>query len=409
MRDSRGFSLVEILVVMAISVILVGLVLYPVVESFRMTRRAQAMIDAQDAARLGMEQISRELGEAMFVFDNSVAPVNIYRDGNTPDFVYVNGQQGPVQLPVRQVGNNIECFTLPYGKIDFILPKMTMHCNNPDHDSGKPRNYPRGNEAWPPCPVCGSTNVSAVPKIPLEQDVTIVRYFLGLRYNNPKNDPAVDPKPTLPFGEGFFGWRSPWLGQVEPGDENQVVLYRAEFSPYDNKLFPPDMPIEARLTDPIFFYRTAPNEDGVPCCERWMEIARVIGIGKYQDLVVGTFDPASGNCTAVEPSVTFRFQAVNNDAFEGTYSTDSSFEYPSAVPVTFLGSYGYWIDNRAGVEPTWKVTIFRDDNKIAYSTDVDDNGHLVVRKRVFAGSWQSPTTTFDITEYLNTGRIVSGG
>ena len=413
MRSNRGFSLIEILVVMAISVILVGLVLYPVVQSFRMTRQAQAMIDAQDAARMGMEQISRELGEAMFVFDNSVVPVKIYDDGTTPDFVYVNGQEGPIQLPVRQVANNIECFTLPYGKIDFILPKMTMHCNNPEHDPGKPRDYPRGNEAWPPCPVCGSTNVSAVPKMPLEQDVTIVRYFLGLRYNNPNYDPAANPAPTPPPGEGLFGWRSPWVGQVEPGAENQVVLYRVEFDPHDDTLFPPGMPIEDRLTDPIFFYRTALNSQGVPCCERWMEIARVVGIGKYQDLVVGTFDPNSGNCTAVEPTITFRFQAVNNDAFEGTYASDRGFEYPNAAPVTFLASYGYWIDNRPGSsadDMNWTVTVFRKDNTIAYSTGFDSRGHTVVFKHEFTGgAWQPPKPTFDITEYLNTGRITSGG
>ncbi len=51
---SRGFTLIEILVVMAISVILMGLVMEPIVQSFQMTRQAEAMADAQDAARAGM-------------------------------------------------------------------------------------------------------------------------------------------------------------------------------------------------------------------------------------------------------------------------------------------------------------------------------------------------------------------
>ncbi len=412
MRSNRGFTLIEILVVLSISTILVGLVLGPVVQSFRMTREAQAMIDAQDAARLGMEMISRELGEAMFVFDNSVVPVAIYDDGTTPKFTYVNGEQGPIQLPVRQVNNEIVCFTLPNGKIDFILPKITMHCNNPAHPAGEPRDYPRGNEAWPPCPVCGSTNVSAIPNMPLEQDVTIVRYFLGLRYNNPKYDPATYSAADLPPGEGLFGWRSPWEGEIEPGTENQVVLYRVEFDPHDDTLFPPNMPVEQRLTDPMFFYRTAPNKNGEPCCERWMEIARVVGIGKYQDLVIGKFDPATGNCIGVEPSVTFRFQAIDNDAFEGAYSEEKGSEYPNVVPATYLASYGYWIDNHltsTGAQINWSVTVFRNDNTIAYSTDVDDRGHLVILKYEYSGgSWKMPERTFDITEYLNTGRITSG-
>ena len=436
MRSNRGFSLVEILVVMAISVILVGLVLAPVMQSFRMTRQAQAMIDAQDAARLGMEQISRELGEAMYVFDNSVVPVTIYDDGTTPAFTYHDGEQGPIQLPVRQFADNIECFTLPFGKIDFVLPKMTMHCNNPAHPSGKPRDYPRyivqnGRkyyEAWPPCPVCSAAglvadNVSAVPKMPLEQDATIVRYFLGLRYNNPNYD-GLNPPPPPPPGEGLFGWRSPWEGQVEPGAENQVVLYRVEFDPHDPALFPAkpagmtdDEWLQAKLSDPIFFYRTAPNGEStaVPCCERWMEIARVIGIGKYQDLIIGTFSSGSGDATAVEPSITFRFQAINNDTFEGAYSNDRSFDYPNAVPAAYLASYGYWIDNHpspagANDNPNWEVTIYRNDNTIAYSTEVDGSGHLLVRKREFTrGAWQAPSTTFDLTRYVTNGEITSGG
>lgn len=406
MKHNRGFTLIEILVVMAISIILVGLVLAPVVQSFNMTRRAQAMVDAQDSARTAMEQISRELGQAMYVFDNSTGPIAVHNDGSTP--AYLASGEGPIQLPVRQASSSIQCFTLPFGKIDFILPKMTMHCNNPntdEHPDDSPRDYPRYIEqggrkyylAWPSCPVCQSANVDARPSLPLSQDVTVVRYFLGLRYNDPDKDPMGTPVSDLASGEGLFGWKSPWVGEVEAGAENQVVLYRAEFDPHDNSLFPADMPVSERLSDPIFFYRTAPNSDGVPCCRRWQEVAQVVGMGKYQDLAVGKYD-SNGNVLSVEPTVTFRFSAINNDTFSGTYSQSKGFDYPDAVPSVFEGAYGYWTPG------SYAVTVYRDNMNIAYSTAIQ-GGNLVVLKHG-AGA---PAPTFNISEYLNTGRIVTGG
>ncbi len=409
-RNNRGFSLIEILVVMAISVILVGLIMYPLAHSFRLTREAQAMADAQDSARRGMEIISRDIGEAMFVFDNSTAPVNVFSDGSTPSFNYHSGPESPVQLPVRQPDGSIECFTLPYGKLDFILPKVMMHCNNPEHDPDKPRDYPRyveetdaNNktrrywEAWPPCPVCGSTNVDARPKFPLEQDVTVVRYFLGLRYNDPTVNPTTVPIDALGPNRGWFGWQTPYAKYVEPDEENQVVLYRVEFDPHDDTLFPERMPISDRLADPIFFYRSATNSEGIPCCQEWAQRARVVGIGKYQDLVVGTFDD-NNKVTAVEPTVTFRFSAIDNDTFSGTYSQDKSFDVPDPIPTVYQAAYGYW--TRAD-----GITVYRygDQKTDAFTTEYRPVGgaqHLIIVKRSSDDSWQSEEEQFDITQYL---------
>ncbi len=160
-RNESGFTMIEILVVIAITMILLGLIFYPVIRTFALTRQANVMVMAQDTARNTLEQITRELSQAMFVYDNSNSPINF-----------------PVTDPK---GNNVVLQAL-YGKIDFVLPKMIMHCNNPDHDESKgPRDYERGDEAFPPCPVCGSTNVEARPKEPLSQDTKVVRYFVGLR------------------------------------------------------------------------------------------------------------------------------------------------------------------------------------------------------------------------------------
>lgn len=411
LRNNRGFSLVEILVVIAISVILIGLVMIPLAQSFRMTRQAQAMVDAQDSARRAMELISRDIGEAMFVFDNSTVPIAIYNDGSNLNVNYHSGEEGPIQLPVRQPAGTIEMFTLPYGKIDFILPKMTMHCNNPEHPAGRSRDYPRyieqtdagGNprrydEAWPPCPVCHSTEVDARPRFPLEQDVTVVRYFLGLRYNDPTKVAISDLGPE----EGLFGWRTPYANDVQPGEENQVVLYRVEFDPHDDTLFPSHMPVSERLADPIFFYRNAANSESRPCCEVWAERARVVGMGKYQDLVVGTYS-SNGLVTSVEPTITFRFSAIDNDTFSGTYSHDKSVEYPDPVPTVYRAAYGYW--TRADGITVYR---YRRDDKGNEQTDafttvykqVGGANHLVIVKRSSEDNWTEIEDHFDITKYL---------
>jgi prepilin-type N-terminal cleavage/methylation domain-containing protein len=400
-----GFTLVELLTVIAISAILMGLVMIPVVQSFKLTRRAEAMVDAQDSARHAMETISRELGEAVFVYDNTSYNVQIYDDGTTPAELRANGR-GPLQLPVRQPDGSIQCFTLPDAKIDFVLPAMTMHCNNPLHPAGVGRDYDRNMDAWPPCPVCsastdldvkaGAWDVEVRPHTPLKQSNTIVRYFLGLRINDPNaNDPT----------DGLFGWKSPWHGEVAVGEENQVVLYRAEFDVRDNTLFPAEMTIEQRLSDPIFFYRSAKNSQGVPFCKRWAEVVQVVGIGKYQDLVIAEYGP-NGVVTSVEPTITFRFTAVDNDTFSGSYSSDKSFEEPNAVPTLFLGAYGYWT-------PSFSVTVYRNNYKTAYTYTLDEaTHHHVIMKRVYLDdtkTWSDPVITFDVTDYERTGVIAGSG
>jgi hypothetical protein len=191
-----------------VSSILLFLVLGPVVQSLRMTRQAQAMVDAQDAARMTLLTISREMGQAMFVYDNAQIALDGFNTTGVLNPPTGSGSiQAPIMLPVAQASGGTQWFVLPYAKIDFILPKVYMHCNDPTHPADKPRDYPRSRNftsgtstrtelySWENCPYCGSPDVEARPKLPLEQDVTVVRYFLGLRYNN-LGEP-IDP-PTIP-------------------------------------------------------------------------------------------------------------------------------------------------------------------------------------------------------------------
>jgi len=71
-----GFTLVEMLVVIAITIVLMGLLLGPLSQSFRLTARGRAMIAGQDNARSAMNQITRDIQDAMVVYD--CLPVYMY-------------------------------------------------------------------------------------------------------------------------------------------------------------------------------------------------------------------------------------------------------------------------------------------------------------------------------------------
>src|SRR5689334_11128128 len=78
------------LVVIAITIVLMGLLFGPLTQSFRLTARGRAMIAAQDNARTAMNEITRDLQDAMVVYDG--LPVNMYSYTNLQDF---NGHPHP--------------------------------------------------------------------------------------------------------------------------------------------------------------------------------------------------------------------------------------------------------------------------------------------------------------------------
>jgi len=77
----RGFTLVEVLVVLAIMVILFGLLFAPMITGLNLVRRGKRHVAMQDAVRLALEQMKRELGDAVYVFDPEVLDVASV-DGN---------------------------------------------------------------------------------------------------------------------------------------------------------------------------------------------------------------------------------------------------------------------------------------------------------------------------------------
>jgi prepilin-type N-terminal cleavage/methylation domain-containing protein len=68
-RSQVGFTLIEILITVLLIAILLLLVGYPIIAGFAYMEKSVARADAQSAARLALDAMTRELAEAMYVFD----------------------------------------------------------------------------------------------------------------------------------------------------------------------------------------------------------------------------------------------------------------------------------------------------------------------------------------------------
>ncbi|MEI6432524.1 MAG: prepilin-type N-terminal cleavage/methylation domain-containing protein, partial [bacterium] len=100
-RKARAFTLVEILVVIALTGLLLALVLGPLVQGFRLTNRARAYSAAQEAMRYGIEQLRAELSQAAYVYDNTNAPIvlPLGPDANNDGKPDANDARDPIMYP----------------------------------------------------------------------------------------------------------------------------------------------------------------------------------------------------------------------------------------------------------------------------------------------------------------------
>ncbi len=97
---AAGFTLVEVLVVMAIMVILFGLLFAPMVSGLRLVQRGKRHVTMQDSARLALEQIKRELADAVYIFPPEVVHVTSI-DGNPANVNVVDYSTLTFALPRR--------------------------------------------------------------------------------------------------------------------------------------------------------------------------------------------------------------------------------------------------------------------------------------------------------------------
>lgn len=371
----RAFTLVELLVVIAITSILLALLFGPIISSFNLTRRARSISQAQDAARFGLERLTRELGRATYVYDNGLTPVAIPmgmafdRDGNgmirkLPTATFsdrVNfGDASDLNNPSKWP-------TLAYARIDLV--QSAVRQNNTDiidPTTGQP--------------------VGGAELRPGVRGKRVTRYFLGLR--NPGKNPQTG-------NQLLYQNRYEFRRFDENGNDvnNPVILYRAEYDPTDPNLFDMTWDNTSRsrptynstvansggFNDPAFFYadkianstltdnngnaildpRGQPvSGNGRSYAENWQAIAQPVLVSENVDLLrwnrVSPTSPQTGQSTIaytrdykdakdpVSPTTTFAPVAVPDDVAAPGFLTSGGVETPAAVPTLYQTKYAAW-------------------------------------------------------------------
>ena len=348
----RAFTLIELLIVIALTAVLLTLLIVPLISALRYTQQAQIVTAAQDAARIVKERITRELGSAVFVFDGTSHPFQTSNTIQPGDDAYTNFLD--LQI-LNSTGGSVIAHAYN-AKLDFVLPKLNDSGAAIDPTTNEPISYTQ------------SQNGSAIignPSLvfPLAAGTTMIRYFVGLK------------DPTKPYNNTREG-------KANGGTDNTYILYRAQFQPYTPVPATGNQPATVtpntalfatrnnssgtpipELDDPDFFRYVSTsdtnwlNDSHVPYTaaeviahnarvDKWIQIAKAVIPGPNVDLLLLphnadntlAYDPANGafpgvahSGVAVDPvtgksypivntSVTFRPATVSGNATPGTTS-----------------------------------------------------------------------------------------
>ncbi len=199
----RAFTLIEILIVIALTAVLFALLIIPLVSALRYTKQAQIVTAAQDAARITRERITRELGSAVFVFDGTSHPFQTSNPIVAGDDRYTNF----LDLQMLDKNGTSVVAHAYNAKLDFVLPKTSAGAVvDPTTNASEGINYTQAPN--------GSAIISNPSLVfPLAAGTNGTRYFVGLQnpaisYNNTREGKAIN------------------------SDDNTYVLYRAEYQPY---------------------------------------------------------------------------------------------------------------------------------------------------------------------------------
>lgn len=345
-RSTRGFTLVEMLVVMAITVILLGLIFGPMVQGFDLTNRARVQVLAQDTARHVTEQLERDIADGAFILDTTGQDVAFWVP--TPD-----AAAGPGALPAVPMA-------LPFARLDLI-PPARVNDQNPNLDPNIPLDPTTG------MPVDEARGPLALPVAPGR---VIHRYWLGLADNRTMADPdhGTSGRPIKPYVNEYEHKRGYALGNDA---HNTVLLYRAVLSPYtlngqiDTRLINIGRygTLAAALADPNFFYdndvapaavagwRDLNGDSQINYSENWKAIARTMVPPDSADLVSASrdrngapiYDTVNGlPRMRVTPEIRFQPTHVGNDPGVPSSTDDTAAESPDVAPSSEVQSYGHW-------------------------------------------------------------------
>ena len=363
LETRRAFTLIELLVVILLSTILIGLLLIPVYKTLENNRMTAAMVNAQKSTQDATAKMRKDISQAMYVFDSSDTPMQLPVNG------LVDKDGNPIDKPV----------VLQNAVLNLVMPKTEFYCSNSVHDPTVSRNFPRGDNysqdglelAINKCPSCDTEEfVSVVPKTPVEKGNTIVRYFLGLKFNQNGNEFMMEPDGNI-VDDSFAwktidgeGWKPAQEWNEVDGIDNSLVLYRVEFDPTDANLFPveydlPDRDLDPAGWDKIYYKRISDaNLFYHPeVAANWLAKVETVGLAESMDLGIALkADYKDGHPFRVVGSVAFMPAAITGEAPSADTGNVALTDAQSLATSSFRTKYGL-------LSNTLKVEIVRSDTR----------------------------------------------
>ncbi len=330
-KARHAFTLVELLVVVALTALLLALLFAPIIQGFKLTNKARALAEAQDASRFGMERIKRELAQAAYVFDNSNTPVTLpLEDPTQPRSAQYPGLYPTDASDVVTTRPNIA-----FAKIDFIA--ASNRAEDPNQAIDPTTNQPVG---------------GAPVVLPVSPSRLYVRYFVGLRQNTRANGGTLV--------QDFY--RNVYEFPRTDNDLNPFVLYRVEYDPRDPNMVDP----RARgafdaggINDPNFFYNMnvadpAIGGNGRTYAENWKNAASPVLGTTNLDLLAWRRDTTRQVVagSSFQLAANFGPGAIAGDTATPGFTTGNIAETPGAVPSVYTSQYGQWTF-------PFTVTVFR--------------------------------------------------
>lgn len=338
-RRYRGFTLVELLTVLAITAVLMTVIIVPVIQSFNLMRAGQAFSDAQDKAGTLVERISREISGAAGIRDNS-------------------GLRGSLAVLLPGRNGTPERILLPYAKIDIIRPA-----------AGEPLRGPTGALINP---VTGKEDPTlrapkGQPVLPTVAGTTIVRYAVVRRdpfaaYNNPYDGLLMAKNANRDNLYVLMRFEvQPWIYSRNLGrfvvnkslfyDLNRDANATTSGPAYDDPdFFDPTVPLPAYSTpdpDP----GAGPDPTKAQMIQNWIKRGAVVTEFTRYDMIQPIFNKANrqvtfdGNVPRVYSLVQFRPSTVSSepaDAMTAVRLSQEAEGMASFAPDVFRTNKGSW-------------------------------------------------------------------
>ncbi|MBX7133764.1 MAG: prepilin-type N-terminal cleavage/methylation domain-containing protein [Fimbriimonadaceae bacterium] len=344
MRRRRGFTLIELITVMAITAILLTIISIPMIQSFNLTRAAQAFADAQDRARVLIDRVSREIANSAGVRDNT-------------------GPRGALDIRIPGQNGAQEIVRIENAKLDIIKPAQGEESIDPNN----PGVFTNPNTGLID-PTLHAPKGQVV--LPVAAGTTLVRYFIGLKqpFRLLLNGQRTDEPGT--YNNGYDGILMARNGQPD----NLYVLWRAEAQPYiwvngvrqvNTDLFEVDPNTnEPIYDDPQFFL-----PDGTPAKARrvqaWMNRASIVTEFSRYDMIQAIFNKQSrrpiydGNVPRIFPLVQFTPKRQTSEPPMGMMAVRSGEETTNSAkigPDVYRTNFGAWTDTFVRAWPgLWPV------------------------------------------------------